>query len=1392
MNKILTTITVTLFLANTSFAWYDYGKSAVKPNGNGGDGNSLQEKAASCLPSIATKFLEYNNVSALIETGGSMWQDRNNTRAAYEVPKGSDEYLLFSGALWMGGKDVNDQLKVAGLTFREGNDFWTGPLSVIAGTGDISQGTKDFGPAEIEPDVCDEYDKFFDITRAEVDKFVSWYACSQDPNCNTSEDFPNYTVPSSILNWPAHGQESRFQDFYLAPFKDVNGDQVYNPADGDYPWYDITNEVDCKTSRQVTLYGDFTRWWVFNDKGNVHTETQGDAIGMEIRAQAFAFATNDEINNMTFFNYELVNRSTQRLKDTYFAVWADPDIGCADGDYIGCDVERGVGYAYNGTNVDAAGSLPCTYPIGDNPPAIGIDFFEGPYQDNDLLDNPLTTDIPTAIAQNGIPYEGLGIGYGDGTIDNERLGMKRFVYFNGQGATAPMSDPDDYTDYYNYMLGIWKDNEEFVWGGTGYPGSAGSTSIGTDYLFPGDSDPYFWSTGGVATTPVEWSESSNGNPPGDRRWVQAAGPFTLEPGALNNITVGVVYGKTNTGIAYNSVELMLEADDKAQALFDNCFRILNGPNAPDLTAQELDGEVILYITNRQGQGAGSNYDSIPEDYIEFDAVIDALGDSTYDPYYRFQGYKIYQLKNSDVGPDELDNTNNARIVAQCDVKDGIGQMINFPIDPDLGYPIATEMVDGADEGIRHSFRITEDAFAQGANKNLINHKKYYYMAIAYAHNYYKEFQFGSDGQQFPYLEGRKSATGAITSITVIPHIPSPELGGTVQLADYGYGPKITRVEGKGSGGTNILFLTEESENDIVANYTPAEVTYQNAAGPIDVKVIDPLNVKGGSYRLTFTDYDLTDCKNQDLDTLDWYCVRTNGSDVDTIFSEMSIATNNEQLIPEWGISISISQYVPAKSGSKEFTDLLFHELTFADSSKRWLTGVPNADGQTAQNWIESGSGEDTVTVCGLSKAWADQPGIDDNEIFEGVIGGTWAPMALVRNMDCNHMPLPSDWTSVRGQISTLHSHSVDIVFTADKSKWTRVPVLETQDEPQLSWDGATEKLEVKKMASVDKNGNPASDTTVASSNPEDANYISGRGMGWFPGYAIDVSTGERLNMAFGEDSWLQNENGKDMLWNPTGNMFTNFGDVLFGGKHYVYIFKNYRKEQTTSSGFDDNMPAYDNGQYLASKLINVNNVSLSNYLKIWRSCSWIGMPMLSESALESTSSNPYAFIETDARIQIRTADRYARYTTNNTWYGDCNGVNQSVNNWYNLYDFNMDEIATLTDQASTENDSILDIINIVPNPYYAYSNYEFSRLENVVKIVNLPDQCTIRIYNTSGTLVRTFEKDSPITSVDWDLSNHVGIPIASGMYIIHVDVPEVGERVLKWLGVIRPPDLENF
>ena len=47
----------------------------------------------------------------------------------------------------------------------------------------------------------------------------------------------------------------------------------------------------------------------------------------------------------------------------------------------------------------------------------------------------------------------------------------------------------------------------------------------------------------------------------------------------------------------------------------------------------------------------------------------------------------------------------------------------------------------------------------------------------------------------------------------------------------------------------------------------------------------------------------------------------------------------------------------------------------------------------------------------------------------------------------------------------------------------------------------------------------------------------------------------------------------------------------------------------------------------------------------------------------------------------------------------------------------------------------------------------------------------------------------------WDLKNNFGIPIASGLYIIHVATEidgEKREKVIKWFGTLRPIDLDTF
>ncbi|MEM7040052.1 MAG: hypothetical protein AAF570_23980, partial [Bacteroidota bacterium] len=80
----------------------------------------------------------------------------------------------------------------------------------------------------------------------------------------------------------------------------------------------------------------------------------------------------------------------------------------------------------------------------------------------------------------------------------------------------------------------------------------------------------------------------------------------------------------------------------------------------------------------------------------------------------------------------------------------------------------------------------------------------------------------------------------------------------------------------------------------------------------------------------------------------------------------------------------------------------------------------------------------------------------------------------------------------------------------------------------------------------------------------------------------------------------------------------------------------------------------------------------------------------------------------------------------------------------------------------------------------------------IVKITNLPQIARIRIFTLNGALVRTYNKDSEEPDQEWDLKNAAGTPVASGVYIIHVDGFELGETVVKFFAVMPKLDLNAF
>jgi hypothetical protein len=1362
---------------------------------NGLNAQKLNKKSTDrnpegCEPGRASTELAINNVRALIHTAGDMWWDLQG-KAVYEVPAGSGINSIFAGAIWIGGKDANDQIKVAAMRFRQrGHDYWPGPL--IAEGGEI---------ASVSKQVCRDYDKHFVIYRDQVTEFREWLACKNDDNCNESEIFGAYTIPDIILNWPAHGPPGGYS-YHLAPFWDEDGDGVYNPMKGDFPYFEYpengkTDDYDClrPRGRQNKLHGDKTLWWVFNDAGNIKSETGSEHIGLEIRAQAFGFSTNDEFDNMTFYNYHFINRSTNILNEGFVGIFADPDLGNPTDDYAGCDVLRGLGYVYNGDDYDEDYSGMHGY--GHNPPAVGIAFLEGPYKDPNGIDDPSSYEIIDGERVLNCSLGDIlngninGMNFGDEIVDNERWGMTRFMYHNGagQGVHPATTYPAQTKDYYNYLRGHWKDDSPLSYGGTGHISGGGDPNTPAYFMWPGNSDPCGFGTQGNPMP--DWSEETENNPPDDRRFTISSGPFTLLPGESNEITVGAIWARATSGGPYASVEALKRSTDKAQALFDNCFRIIEGPDAPDIHIVELHKKLIFHISNK---AISNNHH---EQYNVKDYYLICDDDETCDEYYRFQGYQVFQLKHQNVDfESERYNSDLVKQVFQCDLKDGTGTIINYIRDNKNNIDIPVIEVEGDDDGIRHSFVITQDAFAD-ENSSLINFKEYYFTVIAYAYNDSPKYNPG-DSESFnnpksPYLSGKNN----IKTYIAVPHVHHPD--GTVVHTEYGQALKVTQIEGFGNAD-NRLELTKESIDEIMKGYPwrANEVEYENGYGPINVKIIDPLNVVADTYELKFIEplvnpRGVVGVTHQELSErrfvpFDYIIINSAG---DTVNSEGQIRYYNgyELILPNWGISVNI--YQSGFSGHQERNEnenngFLYASMEFDDPGKDWLMFLPDATSLDAYNWIRVGNFRNRAgeieDPCGAFMGYNDYIAYDRDRHFANILGGTWAPYHLTSTF--KYGPAHSRPRGKQNLELEQFLSSIDLVITSDTSLWTRSVVVEMCENeweiretnnsgtpclnspfphwrevsPAINYrsEGNALKFSLRKSPSVSKDGLP--DGAI------DENGDPVYGMGWFPGYAIDVRTGERLNIVFGEDSWLVGANGNDMIWNPSSEL-ENLNGPVFGGKHYIYIMGRTHGIINPQSS----SPIYDSCSYIYQKLRTFDQTGTwSRFDEAWMGAMWTAIPLLKPE---------HTLMETDVRIKLRVGTPYMQAK-----HEQAKDNPQNDNLPY--YRFSTDKYETIFDDKQIA-EKALDLIRVVPNPYYGNNMYSIDAFDHYVKIINLPQRCVINIYNINGTLIRRFDKDDSSPFLQWDLTNSHGNMIAGGAYIIHINSAEYGDKIIKWFGAIN-------
>lgn len=1353
---------------------------------NNGTNSNTQHQAfktevGDCNEPKSSIDLDINNVRTRLLNAGDMWWDLSDAR--YEVPKGSGAtnpvQAIFAGSIWVSAKDQGGNLKIAANTYRtNGYDFWAGPLDANG---------------EVLGTTCQKWDNngsgHFNVYGAEIAALQAEYKAQGGTYpTRLSQAIAGTVITDNLKNWPGKGNPYLTAKGYdvnsnLAPFFDADADGVYDPKWGDFPIIGKGDLTDINAA-----YADQMIFWVMNDKGNVHTgATGGQALGIQVNALAFAFNTTNEINNMTFYRYTFLNKSANTYSETYMSQFVDPDLGCSENDYIGCDTIRSLGYVYNATINDAGSDcLSGTVGYGTELPILGFDYFEG-------------------------PIDGSG----------NQLGLSSFVYFNRQPfGNSCQWDPTTAQQFRNYQTGFWLCGRPITECGTGYLPSGGTP---TKYVYPGN-----------PANASGWSEcnncSGNKNAKGDRRFLQTSGPFTLAPNTPQNITIGVLFVQPKGGVGLcPDVNVFLGvADDKAQALFDTDFKILSGPDAPKLSITELDKQLIINIFNTSGNNVGEKYRALDLLTVAKPGFYDA--GSNRDSFYTFEGYKVYQLRDDKVSSTDLSDVTKAIEIAQMDVKNGVTRLVNYELDPTLGVLIPTIKTEGLDNGISHSLNITKNYFASGNIDGLVNNKTYYYAIVAYASNNFMPYNpITGKGQDITFLNGKN-----MNRYSAIPHSAN---GQEMELnTQWGKGVEVMRIEGAGNGNNFTFISTAHPSNyaSFVSRDVLDTIFYLPTGNPVGFHVTDPSRLVEADFELrVFDTLSAADGTLSANATWILYDLTNNRQ----IKGERSIDRNFEQIITfkdptgeyiDYGFALNIGRpniaYTNLSSNGSVFAPLGGF-ATEANISNKWLNFVKDpGDDESAANWIRSGRnlgltydgafGANFYTVTGT-----DIIPTDSLKYFSSFIEGTWAPYCLAANYNYSGNRPVTDVKSVYGPGFKWKNYntnskteaprnnldqvpSVDIVLTSDKNYWTKCVVFEAGEEQDANQGAITQAVSPFRIKPPRKGM-----LRDAYSWDKSGQYHDGsnalpveKGRSWFPGYAVNTETGERLNMAFAEASDLVAYNGADMIWNPTADDYSKVNNgnpaipnmPIWGGRHFVYVMN------TKYDGCDSIYNVLTNNAPIMAHATTAYPIVVQ---KIYDQIVWASIPYLIEG--KSLKSVAEGIIPEDMVIGLRIGKPYAKFATTTT----SNIAGDSMPR-YQFSTKGMGPKKYTTEQSK----DALDDIRIVPNPYLAYSYYEKSAADYRVKITNLPKNCSINIYTLDGQFVRKLtrniganvtiqegrdlENKKVTTNLDdateWDLKNDKGIPISSGIYLFEVNIPNVGTKILRWFGAMRATDVSNF
>lgn len=332
--------------------------------------------------------------------------------------------------------------------------------------------------------------------------------------CNqhiTNFNNPNYQIPKAILFWPAHGDVNKGQAENLAPFADLNSNQIYEPLLGEFP----------------SFPGDYC---LFNITHQNENDLNGTGTGLELHTYLYKFNCEDVLNDVVFLKTEVYNRGAIEFDTLASGIFVDFDLGGYNDDYVGTHVDNGLIYAYNGDLYDdTTGAIPG---FGDSLPTVAIQFLKGIKFPNNELDD-LKGINPNQTVN--------GYGFNNQIIDDEFKGLE---YSRTSTNSEIITEPTPLNYYYNFMTG----NNTLI----------GPNDMNYRYSFPGSSDPSFYGTYGIDPG-FNWSEETTFSAPSDRRMCGAFGATSLYPGQKITFHSAFLEGKRAVGAGQSQIDLFAKA-----------------------------------------------------------------------------------------------------------------------------------------------------------------------------------------------------------------------------------------------------------------------------------------------------------------------------------------------------------------------------------------------------------------------------------------------------------------------------------------------------------------------------------------------------------------------------------------------------------------------------------------------------------------------------------------------------------------------------------------------------------------------------------------------------------------------------------------------------------------